>query len=398
MPRTPAPRWLHTWTAMPQLAEPENLPPAPFTRPGLLLADTTLRQTVRVSLGGTRLRIRLSNTFGGAPLSITAAAVALPAGGRAGSAAVEPGTSRPVTFGGRADVTVPVGAPAVSDPVDLAVPAGSDVSVSLYLAGGLASDRITSHPGSRTTSHLLAGNHVDAPGLTGAVPVEHWYLLGGLEVPAPDDAAAVVLLGDSLTDGRGSTTDGNDRWPDRLAARLRAAGHGDRVAVLNQAAGGNRVLADGVGPGALARLDRDVLALGGVERLVVLEGVNDLGTAEATAGAQRAAAEELVRAYGQVVLRCSARGIRVYGATLLPFGGHEGYDDPQGHRRAARRQVNTWIRESGGFDAVLDLDAVVRDPADPERLLAAYDGGDHLHLGPAGYAALGDAVPLELFA
>ncbi|GAB7191658.1 SGNH/GDSL hydrolase family protein [Kineococcus sp. NUM-3379] len=394
MPLEDADRWVHTWVAAPQAAEPENLPPAPFARPGRTFADTTLRQTVRTTLGGSRLRLRLSNAFGGAPLPLTRAALALPDGG-SGARAVLPGTSRAVTFGGRASTTVPVGAPVVSDPVDLAVPAGTDVSVTLYLADGIASEQVTSHPGSRTTSHLLAGDHTGAEELPGAVPVEHWYLLGGLEVFREEPAGALVLLGDSLTDGRGSTTDGNDRWPDLLAARLRAQGRD--LAVLNQAAGGNRVLAHGVGPAALARLDRDVLALGRVRWLVLFEGVNDLGTAEATPAAQRAVAADLVAAYEQVVLRARARGIRVAGATTAPFGGHEGYDDPAGLRAAARHEVNTWVREGGRFDAVLDLDAAVRDPAAPDRLLPAYDGGDHLHLNPAGYAALAGAVPLDLF-
>ena len=389
-------RWVTTWTAMPQATEPEHLPPPPFSGPDAVLAGATLRQTVRASLGGTRLRLRFSNAFGAAELPLTRVAVALPRGGAAGVSAVEAGTSRPVAFGGAPGAVVPPGALVVSDPVDLDVAPGANLAVSVHLATGQAGAP-TSHPGSRTTSHLAPGDRVEDADLPGAARVEHWYLLSAVEVLAPAGARAVVVLGDSLTDGRGSTTDGNDRWTDRLAERLRADPRTADVAVLNQGAGGNRVLRDGLGPSALARLDRDVLAHSGVEHLVVLEGVNDLGTAAGTDADQRAVTRDLVAALGQIAVRARARATRVHGATLLPFGGHEGYDDPAGHRERARQAVNAWIRTGGAFDAVVDLDAAVRDPADPRRLLPEADGGDHLHLGPTGYRVLADAVPLHLF-
>ncbi|GAA3962276.1 SGNH/GDSL hydrolase family protein [Actinoplanes auranticolor] len=390
--RRPRPRrdWLHTWVSMPQLTEPHNLPPAPFTGTDSVLVDTTLRQTVHTSIAGSSVRLRFSNAFGGAVLPITAVSIARPAGGRAGSAAIEPGTLRPVTFSGRTHTSVPVGAQVVSDPIDLDVPARSELTVTLYLATGQASTAVTSHPGSRTTSHLLRGDHHDAVDLPGATPVVHWYFLSGVEVLAPGDSTATVVLGDSLTDGRGSTTDGNDRWPDQLSARLRGS-----HAVLNQAAGGNRVLQDGLGPSALARLDRDVLALGGVASLIVFEGVNDIGTAGAMPEAQQLVGDDLLAAYDQIVTRAHARDIRVYGATITPFGGNEGYDDPGGLREQTRTRVNEWIRRSGRFDALLDFDAVARDPAAPRRLLPAYDTGDHLHFNPVGYRALAEAVPLR---
>ncbi|MCE7000256.1 SGNH/GDSL hydrolase family protein [Saccharothrix sp. S26] len=382
----------------PQLTEPDNLPPAPFTRAGLVLADATLRQTARVTIGGDRLRLRFSNAFGGAVLPITAVTVARPVGGRAGVAAIEPGSARPVTFHGRASVVVPVGAQVVSDPLDFPVGPEANLTVTAHLADGQASDLVTSHPGSRTTSHLAAGDHVDADDLTGATTTDHWYFLSGIEVWSRRAGSAVVTLGDSLTDGRGSTTNGNDRWPDRLSARLRAHPATADVAVLNQGTGGNRVLSDGIGPSALARFDRDVLAQSGVAWLVLFEGINDLCTAHATAAAQEQVVNDLCAAYEQIVVRAHAHGIAVYGATLTPLGGNEAYDDPDGHRDAARQAVNEWIRAAGVLDAVLDFDAAVRDPHDPRRLLAAYDEGDHLHLTPAGYRALADAVPLELFA
>ncbi|WP_299039308.1 SGNH/GDSL hydrolase family protein [uncultured Pseudokineococcus sp.] len=389
-------RWVHTWACMPQRAEAADLPPAPEGGRGPSGSGTTLRQTVRTSVGGRRLRVRLSNAFGDAPLAVSRAVLARPEGGRSGARAVVPGTSVPLTFGGRASTRVPVGALVVSDPVELAVAPRSALTLSTHLSDeGVLWGR-TTHPGSRTTSHVLAGDHAEARDLAGAAPVEHWYVLTGLEVVPDRPARAVVVLGDSLSDGRGSTTDGDDRWPDQLAERLRAAGRTD-VAVVNQAGGGNRVLADGVGPSALARLDRDVLALSGAAWLLVLEGINDLGTAAATASAQRDVAEDLVRALDQVVLRARARGLRALGATLLPFGGSADYDDPAGHRERSRQRVNHWIRTSGRFDAVLDLDRAARDPARPDRLLAAHDVGDHLHLGPAGHAALAAAVPLDVF-
>jgi lysophospholipase L1-like esterase len=389
--------WVHTWTSMPQLTEPGNMPPPPFTQDGLVMANTTLRQTVRVSVGGERLRLRLSNAFGGSALPVTAASVALPAGGQAGTPAIRPGTARAVTFSGRASAVVPVGAQVVSDPLAFPVPARTNLTVTLYLARGQASNEITSHPGSRTTSHLLAGDHVSAADLPGATPTDHWYFLSGVEVWADRPAReAVVMLGDSLTDGRGSTTNMNDRWPDQLVDRLQADPRTARIAVLNQAAGGNRVLDDGLGPNALARLDRDVFAQTGVGWLLVFEGVNDIGTAEPTEAAQRQVAADLIAAYEQIVVRAHAQDIPVFGATLLPFGGHAGYDDPAGHRAAARQLVNRWIRTSGRFDAVIDFDAATRDPADPGRLLPALDVGDHLHLNPKGYQVLADAVPSRL--
>jgi lysophospholipase L1-like esterase len=384
----PAPRrWVHTWTAMPQLTEPSNMPPAPYTQPGLVLADTTLRQTLRPTLGGSRLRLRFSNAFGGADLPITGVAVARPLGGKAGVSAIEPGSSRSVTFGGRESIVVAMGAQVVSDPIDIEVSPAGLLTVSAYLKAGQASTNLTSHPGSRTTSYLVAGDHRADADLAGATGVDHWYLLSGAEVWS--GGAAAVMVGDSLTDGRGSTTNQNDRWPDVLADRLRG------VAVLNQAAGGNRVLHDGLGPNVLARLDRDVLATSGVAWVLVFEGVNDIGTADATAAAQASVTDALIAAFEQIVLR--AHPLRVYGATITPFGGNEGYDDPAGLRLSSRDAVNAWIRRRGSFDAVVDFDAVARDPAQPRRLRPEFDVGDHLHMNPAGYRALAGAVPTGLF-
>jgi lysophospholipase L1-like esterase len=390
-------RWVNSWVSMPQLTEPGNMPPAPFTQGNLVFADSTVRQTIHTSVGGQHVRLRFSNAFGGAALPITAAFVALPAGGQAGVSAIEPGTSQPVTFDGRVSVSIPVGAQIVSDPLDFTVAPRSNLTVTIYLAEGQASTNITSHPGSRTTSYMVNGNHAEDDDLAGAASVAHWYFLSGLEVWSRPGTAAAVMVGDSLTDGRGSTTNGNDRWPDQLLDRLHARRATADVAILNQAAGGNRVLNDGLGPNALGRIDRDVLAQSGVAWLLVFEGVNDIGTAPATAAAQKQVADDLIGAYNQMIRRAHTQGIRVYGATITPFGGNTGYDDPDGIREATRQTVNEWIRTSGRFDAVVDFDQAARDPANPRQLLPAYDTGDHLHLNPTGYKALADAVPARLF-
>jgi lysophospholipase L1-like esterase len=390
-------RWLHTWVSAPQLTEPDNLPPAPFTGDNLVLADATLRQTIHTSVGGAAIRLWFSNAYGGAPLPLTVVTVALPVDGRAGVSAIRADTVRPVTFAGRASAVVPVGAQLVCDPLEFPVAPRANLTVTAYLAQGQASSAITSHPGSRTTSYLLAGNHAGDADLPGATPTDHWYFLSGVEVTAARDAAAAVLLGDSLTDGRGSTVNANDRWPDRLLDRLHAHAETAGVAVLNQATGGNRVLTDGLGPSALVRFDRDVLALGGARWLVVFHGVNDIGTAAATEAAQKKVAEDLIAAYEHVIVRAQARDLRVYGATLLPFGGNADYDDAAGLREHTRQAVNAWIRTSGRFDRVIDFDRAARDPAEPRRLLPAYDVCDRLHLNPNGYRALADAVPLALF-
>jgi lysophospholipase L1-like esterase len=397
--RPPYGRWAATWTAAPQSTEPDNLPPLRFARGGAVLAGCTLRQTVRVSVGGERLRLRLSNAFGGTDLVLGGVSVAQPLGGRTGTVDIEEDTSRPVAFGGRPAVVVPPGTQVVSDPVDLPLADGAAVAVTVSLPEGQsAAGGITSHPGSRTTSYILT------PDVT---PVDHWYYLSGVEVEAEARAGAVagvaVMLGDSLTDGRGSTTNGNDRWPDQFFGRLRSGrrvrpgGGPGRTAVVNQGIGGNQVLRGGLGPSALARLDRDVLAVSGARWLVVFEGVNDIGTTDATDAACEQVASDLVFAYQQIVTRAHAAGLLVYGATLTPFGGSEPYDDPAGQRQAARERVNDWIRLSGWFDAVIDFDQAARDPWCPRQLDPAFDVGDHLHLNPAGYAALARALPAGLF-
>jgi lysophospholipase L1-like esterase len=381
---------------MPQLTEPGNLPPPPFTTEAGVLIDATLRQTMHVSVGGKRMRVRFSNAFGDTALTITSARLALPVGGAAGVSAIRPASDHALTFQGRATVTIPAGAQAVSDVLSEEVIQASNLTVTIYLAHGQPSQNITSHPGSRTTSYMVAGDHVSDADLVNPTSVAHWYFASAIEVWADDLTQAVVLLGDSLTDGRGSTTDRNDRWPDQLASRLRASSRTDRVAVLNQAAGGNRVLNDGLGPNLLARLDRDLLAQSGVRWTLVFEGINDIGTADATEDAQNTVTDELIRAYEQIIVRAHAQHLRVYGATITPMVGSF-YTDDAGLREASRQAVNHWIRTSNLFDAVIDFDRAARDPANPAVISPALDSGDHLHLNPAGYQVLAAAVDLRLF-
>jgi lysophospholipase L1-like esterase len=390
-------QWVDSWVAAPQLTEPGNMPPPPFTQNNLVFPDSTMRQTIHVSIGGQQTRLRFSNAYGGTDLPITAVSVARPAGGQAGVSAIQPGTSQAVTFGGQPSIDIPVGAQAVSDPLNLPVAPQSNITVTMYLAAGQASGNITSHPGSRTTSYMVAGNHLDDADLTGAASVDHWYFLSGAEVWSRPRTEAVAVVGDSLTDGRGSTTNRNDRWTDQLFGRLQSIPATAGVAVLNQGLGGNRVLQDGLGPNVLARLDRDVLAATGARWMILFEGVNDIGTADATPAAQKQISSELIGGYEQIIVRAHAMGIAVYGATITPFGGNTMYDDPNGYREAARQTVNQWIRTSHRFDAVLDFDMAARDPGNPRAILAAFDSGDHLHLNPAGYKALADAVPAGLF-
>jgi lysophospholipase L1-like esterase len=384
------PHWVGSWAASQQLAEPRNSLPTEDLR------DATLRQIVHLSLGGQQLRVYVSNRFGSAPLRVTSLHIAKPLS--PASVGIVPGTDKAVTFSGSPDVTVSVGAEMVSDPVAFPAPALSDLAITLHLDQGPTEQ--TGHPGSRATSYVVHGDLVGAGDLPNAKKVEHWYFVAGVDVVAPAPAASLVALGDSITDGHGATTDGNNRWPDALAKRLQAANGTQLVAVLNHGIGGNRLLLDGLGPNAVARFDHDVLTQAGVRYLIVLEGVNDLGMAtrngELSQEEHASLVHRILAAYEQFTVRAHTHGIQVFGATILPFAGSQ-YYHPGPATEADRQAINAWIRAPGHFDAVVDFDKIMRDPEHPEHMLPAFDSGDHLHPSPTGYAAMAEAVPLSLF-
>ena len=375
------PHWTATWVTSQQIVEPANLPPAPG------LSANTLRQVVHASLGGHRIRVRFSNVFGDGPLTIAAAAIAPSLGESRVAAAAQRG----LTFGGHASVVIAAGRDTASDELSFDIAPLSNVAVTSRF--GSVPAVVTGHPGSRTTSYIQSGDALAEPSLPNAVATVHWYVLTGIDVIAPNDAAVVVALGNSITDGRGSGTDRQNRWPDELARRLQADGETRQVAVINAGIGGNCVLRSCLGPAALSRLERDVLQPAAARWVIVLEGVNDIGQAKSPADAD-SIARGLIAAYTQIVERAHAKGMLAYGATILPFGGSF-YDAP--YREAARDTVNRWIRTSRAFDAVIDLDAALRDPAQPSRLVPIADGGDHLHPNETGYRMMATAIDLALF-
>jgi len=356
------------------------MPPVP-------LAGHTIRQNVRVTLGGPRLRIRFSNEFGDGPLAIGAARI--DRGGVRDTIRIASPTA--ITFHGLPSVTIPVGGAVVSDVVELSMPPLSDFAISLFLPsvpGGL-----TGHPGSRTTSFIVDGDHTRDPAFANPATTEHWYVISRIDVERPAPSAAVVVLGNSIADGRGSGTDRNDRWPDNLARRLHDNSATSNVAVLNAGIGGNTVLRGGLGPTALSRFTRDVLVQPSARWLLISEGVNDIGGTRGP-DSSAAVARELIDAYRQMIDRAHARGFRAYGATILPFNGSQyGSADHE----SARATVNQWIRESHAFDAVVDFDAAMRDANDPTRLRADVDSGDHLHPNEHGYELMANAIDLRLF-
>ena len=387
-------RWVGTWGA-----GPGGPPLAANTQ---TFTDQTVRLIVHTSIGGTRVRIRLSNEMGSTPLRIGAAHIALRAVGAANGADTQAGTDRPLTFSGNTSITVPPGAPVLSDPVDLNVPALSDLAISLYLPGTVGATTI--HGTASQTNYIsLPGNFVDAASLPTQRTILSWPFLTEVDVDGGQagGGAAIVTLGDSITDGTRSTPDTNNRWPDWLARRLQTVrdpiqGINTRLGVVNRGISGNRLLSNPP-EGSLAgrsiqeRFDRDVLATAGVRYMTLMIGINDIGNSSAT---NPVSADDLIAGYRQVIARAHEKGIAVYGATLTPFEG-AGYYSPE--KEVVRQAVNNWIRSSDEFDAVIDFDRVTRDPAHPTRFLPAYDSGDHLHPNDLGYQAMGNAVPLELF-
>jgi lysophospholipase L1-like esterase len=351
--------------------------------------DQTVRQVVRISDGGPSVRIRLSNAYGTAPLHVTGATVA-----RAGTgAAVQPNSLQRLTFAHSPSAVVPPGKEIVSDPALFGVRSLERVAVTLYFAA--PTGPVTFHASSQATSFRAAGDHRSDPDATAFTETTHsWYLLSGLDVFAPSPRReAVVAFGDSITDGAFATIDADNRYPDELAERL----HG-RLGVLNEGIGGNRILNDSTcfGERATARFTRDVLDRPDVRSVIILEGINDIGASaidfECFLPNPQVTVEQLIAGHRELIARAHARGIKAIGATLLPFKGAL-YFTPAGEQ--VRDALNTWIRTSGAYDAVVDLDRAMADPSDPDLMRPAYDSGDHLHPNDTGYHAMAEAVDLR---
>jgi lysophospholipase L1-like esterase len=341
---------------------------------------------VRTSVGGNRLRVHLSNAFGATPLTIGGAHVAL----RSKDSAITPGSDRLLTFNGMPSVTIPAGAEMLSDPVDLDTPKLSELAVSVFVPGetGPASAHSL---GLHTTYISKEGDFTAAPEFADAATSQSWYWVSSVDVMAPADASAVVAFGDSITDGATSTPNTDRSWPSVLSERLLANPSTAKIAIINQGISGNRVLGDGAGVSALARFDRDVIAQAGVKWVMIMEGINDIGL-----GAKQGtvSAEALISAMHQMIERAHTHGIKVIGCTLTPYVGAS-YASDEGE--AMRTAVNTFIRTSGAFDAVVDFDKVTRDPDNPKQFLKVYNNTDHLHPNDAGYKAMADSIDLSLF-
>ncbi len=376
-----ASKWVGTWTTSPQLVETNNNPPAPG------LANNTLRQILRVSIGGDTLRMLFSNKFSTDPVTFHEVHFAV----SKGAGAIDSTTDEILHFGGMTEVTIPPDTSVLSDPFPFSLHPRMDVAVTIYY--GTSPSGITGHPGSRTTSYLLAGNAVSRTDFSGAVTTDHWYNINSIDVLAPSTATSVAILGNSITDGRGSTTNGQNRWPDVLSVALLQDSSTQHVGVLNAGIGGNCVLNGGLGPTASSRFDRDILSQSGVRWAIVLEGVNDIGGVH-SASAATTVANNLIAAYGQMIAKCHAKNIKAYGATILPFGGN-GYFNQ--YSEQCRATVNQWIRTKGNFDACIDFDLTMRNPQDTTRILYPTNQNDGLHPDTTGYRIMGQSIDLNLF-
>jgi lysophospholipase L1-like esterase len=385
-------RWVATWITSNAASDR----PATFS-------NQTIRQIVHTTIGGDKVRIVLSNTFGSRAVRFEAVFVGLQKDG----AALVPNSNHEVTFGGSRSIAIPEGADVLSDPVSFAVAPEENLVISVF-AGG-ETGPATQHGSAFQTNYISSsGNHASEEGAdaftvsAGSKTITSWYFLSAVEVlPSSNVKGAVVVLGDSITDGASARTDKNERWADVLAHRLLASHR--EVAVLNAGIGGNRVLTTSPcwGQNAVARLRRDVLSQTGLTAVILFEGTNDIGQPDTPApndnpclSHTQVTADEIIVGYKQIIARAHAKGLKIFGATILPYQGFRAWTATGEEKRVA---VNRWIRTSGAFDGIIDFDSVIRDPANPARMVPQYDSGDHLHPGPAGHAAMGNAVDLALF-
>lgn len=373
-------KWVATWSTALQLVEPRNNPPSPG------LTDNSLRQIVRVSIGGRTLRVRFSNEFSNSPVTMRSVQIAA----SVSQGAIDKSTNIKLTFNGNQEITMDPGSVITSDPVNFKLSPRMDLAITIYF--GDTSPDITGHPGSRTTSYILAGNDASVTDFTGSVPTEHWYVISGIDVLALSSASSIAILGNSITDGRGSTTDLQNRWPDMLAERLRANADTRRVGILNLGIGGNCVLRDCLGPAAIKRYERDILSQPAVKWVIIFEGVNDIGRVR-SADDMASVAGGLIEAYKMMIDSAHSAGLKVYGATITPFRGNGYYNQ---YSEACRNEVNTWIRNSGRYDAVLDFDKVLRNPNDQESLVSSFQN-DGLHPDTTGFRKMADSIDLTLF-
>src|SRR5229473_1843788 len=392
-----AQRWVTTWSTSNVASD----------RP-VAFSNQTIREVVHTTIGGSALRIRLSNTFGTRSMRLDAVFIGMQKmGPQRDGAALVPGSNHEVTFGGSRSITIPEGAEVLSDPVPFAVGSEQNLAISLFTAG--ETGPATVHGSAFQTNYVSgAGNFAAEESAsafavaTGSKTTESWYFLSAVEVLAPASVkGAVVALGDSITDGASARPDKNERWTDVLGRRL--LDNHIEIAVLNAGIGGNRVLTSSPcwGQNALARLGRDVLAQAGIKAVILFEGTNDIGQPDAPAAdtnpcrsRTQVTADEIIAGYKQIIARTHARGLKIFGATILPYQGLGAWTAAGEAKRVA---VNQWIRSSGAFDGVIDFESALRDPATPARMAPRYDSGDHLHPGPAGHEAMGNAVDLALF-
>ena len=375
--------WVGTWTS------------APVPLEGLAISNQTLRMIAHVSIGGQRIRVRLSNVYGKQKLRIGSAHVAL----RAEAAGIIPGSDRALRFNRSLSTTIATGALVVSDAVDLEVPPLADLAISIYLPDDVPEDfQVTGHGNVHQTNYLSPpGDFTDVSDMPLKETTESYLFVSGVELLAPAETGGIVALGDSLTDANISKLDANNRWPDQLARRLIERPHGRILGVMNQGIGGNRILHDTRGDSGQRRFDRDVLAQAGVTHCIVILGINDIRN-RWQKPEEVVTAEEMITGLQQLAVRAQARGINIFGGTLLTFENetfNPGFYTPEGE--AKRQAVNAWIRTSGAFDAVIDFEAALRDPSHPTQMLPLYDCGDHLHPSDTGYLRMGDAIDLSLF-